>query len=39
MDHNLLAELNDAFAATCADAGIDSARVRIWFFDGDPLSP
>lgn len=39
MDDRFLAELDQAFAAACADAGIDSARVRIWFFNGDPFTP
>lgn len=39
VDNDLSAALDEAFAAACADAGIDSRRVRIWFFDGDPFVP
>ena len=39
MDIDLVAALDAAFAAACDDAGIDSLRLRIWFFDGDPFVP
>jgi hypothetical protein len=39
MDEGLRDELDDAFTAACADAGMDPALVRIWFCDGDPFTP
>ena len=39
MDEGFRQELDEAFTAACADAGIDPARVRIWFYDGDPFTP
>ena len=39
MDEGFREELDEAFTAACADAGIDRARVRIWFYDGDPFTP